>query len=72
MNTLNSLKESTLRRYGASELLERDESGTPIYFHSSRCPSFCDFGCNVNGTEIAEAVERLESRQNEYSQRVGN
>lgn len=57
------LKESTLKRYSRSALLERDDSGRPIYFHSARCPSFCDFGCNVSGSEIADAIEKRESKK---------
>lgn len=58
-----ALKESTLKQYARSELLERDDAGRPIYFHSARCPSYCDFGCNVRGSEIASAIERLEGKK---------
>ncbi len=65
------LKGSTLKRYATHELLERDESGsTPIYFHSARCESFCDYACNgLHGSDIADAIEAMESRRDRARKR---
>ena len=59
--TLSGLKISTLRKYARSENLEWHE-GKPLFLHSSRCPSFCDFACNDahgHGFKIAEDIANL-------------
>jgi hypothetical protein len=60
----SGLAKSSLLRYAKSPLLERTEDGdnTPIYFHNTRCSSFCDYACNgSHGTDIAEDIAALES-----------
>lgn len=55
------LKESTLKKYAKSDLLERSDEGTPLFLHSASCPSYCDFACRADGSEIAAAIEAMEA-----------
>lgn len=64
----SGLRITTLKRYAKSELLERDDSGVPIYMHHQRCPSFCDFACNgAHGDHIAADIENLGKPNNSIS-----
>jgi len=57
---MKKLKRSTLLKYAKSDLLERWEGDT-IYFHSERCPSYCDYACNGPwGFDVAKQVEAAE------------
>lgn len=64
---MRKLKQSTLKKYARSALLERNTGEghhphPPIYFHSQRCPSFCDYACNEpKGFRIAEQIAKMES-----------
>jgi hypothetical protein len=58
LSTRSGLTWGTIRKYGQSPLLERDDDGRPLYLHSARCPHFCDFACNgIKGNLIAEDVD---------------
>ncbi len=60
------LKESTLKKYYHSMLLELQPNGDPNYMHSSRCQSYCEYCCNGDyGFEIADQIkEMLDGRKN--------
>ncbi len=57
----NETKEDFNVSWYDPDLLERDDSGEPIFLHAHNCPSFCDFACNPNGMEDAELIRRNES-----------
>lgn len=58
-------KQSTLKKYARSFLLERGENNNEaVFMHSSTCPGYCDFACNgQKGWNIAEQIRKMEAFQ---------
>jgi len=59
------LKESTLKRYLRSSLLELDPEENPNYMHSSTCNNYCEYTCNGQyGFEIADQIKEMLNGRN--------